>query len=198
MPKDPEILETWGIKSSTFVVAYTGLIGLMHATESIIEAARLLQHEKDIFFIFIGDGVKKQYIIDLAHNYNLKNILFMNAQPENELPRYIQSCDAGLATTKKVDLCKGTLPVKMFTYMACARPVLLAVDGEAKQLLEKSGAGIYVEPENASALSQAILKLKSDPNLCRSMGARGRKFVEKNYSRKQLAKKLESCLAHIM
>lgn len=192
--KDSKIRGNWKVKPSTFVIGYTGLHGLIHGLDCVIEAARLLQHEQDIFFVFIGDGVKKQNIIDLAHEYNLQNVLFMKAQPEDKLPRYIQSCDVGLATTKKIDLCKGTLPVKMFTYMACAKPVLLCVDGEARELLKESEAGLYVEPENAAALAQAILKLKSDPYLCQMMGNKGRKFVEKNYSRKQLAKKLESFL----
>jgi glycosyltransferase involved in cell wall biosynthesis len=97
-------------------------------------------------------------------------------------------------TTKNLAFCRGTLPVKMFSYMACAKPILLCAEGEAKKILEDSGAGLPVEPENVEQLKEAILKLKSSPHLCRKMGQAGRRFVETNYSRKQKAIELEELL----
>jgi glycosyltransferase involved in cell wall biosynthesis len=151
-----------------------------------------------LFFVFIGDGVRKQHLIDLAGQYQLKNVRFLNGVAEKELPRYIQSFDAGLATTKKMAFCRGTLPVKMFSYMACAKPVLLCVEGEAEKILQTAGGGLSVEPENVVQLKKAILKLKNNPALRKQMGQAGRRFVEKNYSRKQKAVELEELLLKIV
>ena len=133
----------------------------------------------------------------LARSYSLKNIRFLNSVPEDVLPAYIQSADAGIATTIKSELCKGTLPVKMFSYMACAKPVILGVDGEARDIIEEAKAGIYVEPENPQEMARTIIHLKKNPEVCKRMGENGRRYVEKYYSREELAKRLEHCLLDI-
>ncbi|RLB12682.1 MAG: glycosyltransferase WbuB [Deltaproteobacteria bacterium] len=195
--KDAQLLQTLGIDTSQFLVLYAGIHGLIHGLEAVIRAAHILK-DKRISFVFIGDGVKKKDIMRLAKSYLLKNVTFINSVPENLLPRYIQSCDAGIATTIKSELCKGTLPVKMFSYMACAKPVILGVDGEARQVIEKAKAGIYAEPEDPEDMAKAILTLKDNPRLCREMGKNGRRYVEKHYSRERLAKKLEQCLLDVI
>ncbi len=195
--KDVELLNSLGIKNSHFLVLYTGVHGLIHGLEAIIKAADILKNNK-VDFVFIGDGVKKKGIIRLAKNYFLKNVTFLNSIPENLLVKYIQSCDAGIATTIKSELCKGTLPVKMFSYMACAKPVILGVDGEARRIIENANAGLYVEPENPKDIAKAILTLKENPDLCKTMGENGRIYVEKYHSRSKLARKLERCFLSVI
>jgi len=192
--KQASILGEWSVDESNFVVAYTGLHGLIHGLDFVIEVAHQLRNEDKILFVFIGDGVRKDSLMTKAKEFKLKNIIFMDAKQENELACYVQNCDAGLATTKSIELCKGTIPVKMFTYMACSKPVLLCVDGEARSIVEQSSSGIYIEPENAEQLKLAILKLKANRKLCKSMGQKGRQLVEQHYSRAALAQKLEQCL----
>ena len=82
----------------------------------------------------------------------------------------------------------------MFDCMACERPVILSVDGEAKNVLNESGGGIFVEPENTADMLEAIFKLKNSPELCENIGKSGRAFVEQNFSRRQKALELEKIL----
>lgn len=192
--KDEKLLREFKLDPSKFIVAYTGLHGLMHGMDFILDAAKLVQDDRDIFFLFIGDGVRKAHLIETAKKYGLQNVIFLEAQEEKNLPHFIHSCDIGLATIKKTIVSDRVIPVKVFTYMACAKPVLLCVDGETRDIVESANAGIYIEPENAEQLKNAILKLKSDPSLCEAMGKNGRKLVEQNFSRAALAKKLEQCL----
>jgi len=72
--------------------------------------------------------------------------------------------------------------------MACERPVVIAVDGQARQIVEEAGAGVFVEPENSEALVKAILDLAEDPERRRQMGVSGRQYIVKNYSREKTAK----------
>ncbi len=196
--KDETILRELNLDPSKFIIVYTGLHGLMHGMDFILDAAKLLQDDKDIFFLFVGDGVRKAHLIETAKKYGLQNVIFLEAQEEKNLPHFIHSCDIGLATIKKTIVSDRVIPVKVFTYMACAKPVLLCVDGETRDIVESANAGIYIEPENAEQLKNAILKLKSDPSFCEAMGKNGRKLVEQNYSRAALAQKLEQCLLDAM
>jgi glycosyltransferase involved in cell wall biosynthesis len=87
----------------------------------------------------------------------------------------------------------------MYEAMACARPLLLAVDGEARDLIERqAGAALYVPPENAAALAAAILRLRDDPSLAGTLGAQGRAFVAAHFDRNALAAALESRIAALL
>jgi len=197
--KDRAVLEEWGLTPSDFVVIYTGLMGLMHGAEVIPEAAeRMSNSHPDVHFVLIGEGVLKEKLIGAVQRAGLRNVIFVPAKPERQLPRYIQSSDAGLVTTRNIPLCRGSLPVKMFSYMACAIPVLLAADGEARELVDRAGAGLCVEPENADQLVRSILQLKSNPQAGRRMGQNGRRLVQQRFSRKELAAGLEALLVREM
>ncbi|MGA2697189.1 MAG: glycosyltransferase, partial [Terriglobales bacterium] len=73
-------------------------------------------------------------------------------------------------------------------FMSCARPVILGVDGQARELLERAQAGLFVEPENSDALGDAILKLADDAKLRKRLGVNGRNYVVENASRASTAK----------
>lgn len=195
-PKDREIGERLGLEGK-FVVIYAGLHGLIHGMDAIIDCARMLRGRNDIVFLLVGGGVRKRDLISLAQDYGLGNVIFLPEQPESELARYLSCADLGLATTKKLALCEGTLPVKMFSYMACGLPVLLAACGEAKGVLEEARAGIVVEPENPLQLCEAILQLNENPALRQEYGRNGRDFVVRNFSRKDLAIRLEKVLQQV-
>jgi glycosyltransferase involved in cell wall biosynthesis len=87
----------------------------------------------------------------------------------------------------------------MFEFMACARPILLAVDGEARRVaVEEAGAAVYVEPEDATALAQAVRALRDQPEYSHQMGARGRAYVEEHYDRDRIAGGLEGRIGAVM
>lgn len=190
--RDPKLLESLGIPADAFVVIYTGLHGLMHGLNFVLDTACSLQDES-VFFLFIGDGVRKPHLVRRAGDLNLSNTVFLEGQSEEALPAYLHCADAGLVTTRKMAFCRGTLPVKLFTYMACAVPVLLCAEGEARTVLDRAGAGLAAGPEDMHALRKAVLDLKADEILRRSMGRKGRRFVQAHYSRKRFADALENC-----
>ncbi len=192
--RDRKLLQSVDIDPEKFIVVYTGLLGLIHGLDFVLLAAKKLMKTPDILFLFIGDGVQKEKLINKAQNLGVGNVCFLEAQAESRLPAFIQSSNAGLVTTKKIDLCKGTLPVKMFSYMACAKPVLLCVQGEARDLIEQSGAGICIEPEHVDELVQGIYYLRRDADRAENMGQKGRAFVRAHYSRRSLALELEKAM----
>ncbi|RKY85228.1 glycosyltransferase WbuB, partial [candidate division KSB1 bacterium] len=174
-----------------FVVGYFGIFGLAQGMEQLCDLVNNMKNLPDVHFLFVGDGPKKKMVLDIKHRKQLTNLTILDEIPREEIAEYISACDVTLVPLKKRKLFTSALPSKMFDNMACERPVILSVDGEARKLLEKAEAGIFVEPENTTQMMQAILTLKSNPHLCREMGKNGRALVEKNYSREKLASKLE-------
>jgi glycosyltransferase involved in cell wall biosynthesis len=173
-----------------FVPVYAGIHGIAQGLEIVVEAARLLQGEPDVHFVLIGDGPQKAEIARLVRSYGLENISLLPELPREAIPGHLSAADIALIPLRKLELFKGALPSKLFDAWACERPVLLSVDGEARQILESANGGVFVPPEDVRALANAILELKRDPDKRESMGKRGRLFTERHYSRETLAYRL--------
>lgn len=201
-PIDFSLRKKLNIAEQAFVVIYTGLHGLIHGMEVILQAAALLLKrgitEQCVYFLLIGEGVVKAQLQAMAQTLELTNVLFLAPQAEADLPAFIRLANAGLATTAKLPLTEGTLPVKMFSYMACARPVLLAVEGEARALIETAKAGLCIPPEDPAALVKGIEQMRNDPDLCRQWGANGRDYVTKQFSRQAQARQLAQLLERVV
>ncbi len=171
-----------------FVVSYIGTLGLAHGLETLIAAAERLQRTApEVLFMLVGEGADRERTLALANSKNLRNIRFVSQQPRANIPAYIAASDACLVLLKKSEVFKTVIPTKMLEFMACGRPVILGVDGQAREILERSRGGIYVEPENPDALCEAVLKLKQQQFLGEAMGRSGREYIVRNLSRERTA-----------
>ncbi len=101
----------------------------------------------------------------MAQSRGLANVRFLDQQPREKIPAFISASDACLVLLKKTDVFKTVIPTKMLEFMSCARPVILGVEGQARQIIEDAGAGLVIEPENAPALVEAIHQLSANPAL---------------------------------
>jgi glycosyltransferase involved in cell wall biosynthesis len=99
---------------------------------------------------------------------------------------------------KPLDEYKTTYPNKVFDYMAAGRPVVLAIDGVIRQVVDVAKCGVFSQPGNAKALADAISMLASDPDKCRIMGDNGRKYLIENFNREKTAAKLVKLLENII
>jgi len=171
-----------------FVVCYIGTMGMAHGLDTLIDAAtRLRDMVPDVVFLLVGEGAEKERIISLARARGLTNLRFVDQQPREKIPAYIRASDASIVMLKKTELFKTVIPTKLLEFMACARPVILAVDGEASKLLESAEAGVFVEPENVAALVEAVIRLRDDAALRERMGRAGRRYIVENLSRARTA-----------
>ena len=178
-----------------FLICYIGTMGNAHGLETLIAAAEELQTAlPSAIFLLIGEGAEKERIVELAAGRGLTNIQFLGQQPRERIPAYVSAADLCLVMLKKTELFKTVIPTKLLEYMACERPVIVAVDGQARQIVEEAGGGVFVEPENSRAVVKAILGCAEDPEQGRQMGTRGRQYIVSKFSREKTARDYVSVL----
>ena len=173
-----------------FLVTYVGTMGMAHGLETVLNAASEFQRQNsNVMFLLLGEGAEKQRIKSTAQSLGLSNVLFLDQQVRDKIPAFIGASDVCLVLLKKTDVFKTVIPTKMLEFMSCARPVILGVEGQAQQILEAANSGLAIEPENSQALVEAILKLKTNPELASALGNQGREYILRNFSRRQTANK---------
>jgi len=123
----------------------------------------------------------------LAQERGLDNIRFIGGQPRERIPALVSAADVCLVMLKKSDVFKTVIPTKLLEYMACERPVIIAVDGEARSMVETARAGVFVPPEDAHALAQTIRAVAQSAEERRRMGINGRKYILAGLSRESTA-----------
>lgn len=186
----------WGDR---FVVMYAGAHGRANALRQLVEAADLLRDEPRILIACVGDGPERAALAAEAQRRGLANIAFHGAQPKERMAAIVNACDVGAAVLQRNPTFRTVYPNKVFDYMACERPTLLAIDGVARDLVcGEARAGVFAEPEDPRALAAAIRALERDPEGRRAMGRSGREWVVKNASREALARRYASILEELV
>ncbi len=180
--------EALGLDEEPVVVSYVGTVGMAHDVGTILKAAALLKDTlPGLRFLIAGDGADLERLRNEARAAQLDHVIFTGLVPRERIPDYLAASDISLVTLKQSDVFKTVLPSKMFEAMAAARPIVLAVEGEAKATLEQSGGGVAVPPGDPRALAAAITQLAGDARQRHVLGAAGSKFVEREFGRRTWA-----------
>jgi len=180
-----------------FIVLYAGAHGLSNDLGIVLQAADQLRTDESIRIVFVGDGKEKPALLAQAKEMNLENVLFLSPVPKTEMCSMLAAADACIAILKPIELYKTTYPNKVFDYMAAGRPVILAIDGVIKELVESAGAGLAVEPGNPKALACAIQQLSANRGQARALGLAGRTYIERFYNRAHFSKKFALVLEDV-
>lgn len=170
-----------------FIAAYVGTHGMAHGLDTILEAALLTRGEPRIHYLLVGDGAERARLIERCTAMRLTNVSIIGQRPKAEMPSIWAATDASLIVLKRQELFKKVLPSKMFEAMAMERPIVLGVEGEARELLDAAGGGIGITPESAEELAAAVTRLAAEPALAARYGQQGACFVRENFDRARLA-----------
>jgi len=179
--------------SDKFILLNIGILGRIHSLETMIYALSRIK-VKEIVLVFIGDGAEKGKLKELVNRLKLVNVFFIQSQDSHFIPQIISNSDICLSTVRNIDLTKGTLPVKIFEYMACGKPIVAAIHGEAGKMIKKAKCGIIVEPENSKEMAEGILELYYNKDLRKKMANNGREYVNKHFLRENLIAEYEKKL----
>ena len=188
VPKDREtpLRRQYGWSGKT-VIMYIGTHGLSQGLATILDTAHLLRAREDLHFVFAGTGAEREMLMAKAQEMHLGNTTFLPMQSKDDMPDFYASADICLVPLKRREVFLYNIPSKMFEIMACARPIVLGVLGQAKELLEEAQAGVAVEPENPAAYADAIVALAGDPALRAVYGKSGREYVVAQHTRARKA-----------
>jgi len=176
-----------------FYCTFAGNIGEMQSVETILYAAKELIEQKDIIINIYGNGSRFDYIKSLKQTLELDNVVLHGRKDISEMPTVYAKSDALIITMKNDSLLSMTLPGKVQTYLAAGKPIIGSIGGEARLVINESGAGYVCDPEDAIGLSELIKKAKDNPHIT-NFGYLGRKFYDENYNKRAFFTKLEKLL----
>ena len=175
-----------------FVVSFAGTMGFAQGLEIVVNCAELLKSYKNILFLLVGDGIKKDGLINKAEDMQLNNIKFLSTQPKKVYPFILYTSDICLVTLDKKVLTPA-VPAKLLNIMASGRPVVVSMNlkGDAPKIIKSAECGYCVDADDVKGFSEAILKLYNNPTLREDMGKNGRSYAVKYFSRQVCVRKYE-------
>ncbi len=185
-PPDLELRARLGL-GERIAVLYCGAHGISHALSRVLDVAERLRRDPRFQFLFVGEGAEKAALEAKARSLALENVTFRDAVPREAVPALYRTADVVLVPLRAVPLFRSFIPSKMFEILACGRPILASLEGEAADILRASGAALVVPPEDVEALAQALTRLAGDPALREELASRGRPCVAGQFDRRKLA-----------
>jgi len=180
LPADEVLKKKLGL-SGKRVAIYAGNHGYAAGAEQILHAAKLLETHPDFHFLFVGDGPDKPRLQRLAAELQLQNTSFVDSVPLERMSSYLSIAEIALITLRKAGVTRGARPAKTFVMMAAAKPIILAAEGEAEELIESSQAGVIVPPDDAEKFASAILAMFENAEAARQIGLQGLAFVHEKF-----------------
>jgi glycosyltransferase involved in cell wall biosynthesis len=171
-----------------FIITYVGAHGVANHLQQLVEAGKQLE-DTNVLFLLIGQGMEKEKLKKMASEMEVKNVRFIDSVPKREVFKYILASEMGASVLKKADIFKTVYSNKTFDYMSCRKPVLMAIDGVSRKLVEDAHCGIYVEPENIEDYNKKIRMYLNDAARLKIDGDNGYEYAKKNFDREMLSGK---------
>ena len=187
LPRRNPFSAQWGL-DDRFVAMYAGNLGLTQGLEQVVEAARLLEGEPAIRLVLVGDGAGKSSLQRLVEGAGLRNVQFIPLQERELLPWVLASADVSLIMLR-MGMGRDSVPSKCYSIMASGRPIIACVDEgcDTRDLIERAGCGVWVQPQGGGALAEAILDLFRGEAYRARLGALGRAYVVEHHSKTHAA-----------
>ncbi|MDQ7001663.1 MAG: glycosyltransferase family 4 protein, partial [Ghiorsea sp.] len=153
LPKDAK--ERGEIPSSGFIVMFAGNLGAAQSLETIVGAAERLK-DKDIHWVFLGDGRRRKWLEDEVQQKGLDKVHILGRRDMATMPAYFSLADAMLVTLRDDPVMATTIPGKVQSYLACGKPIVGALSGSGQAVIQESGAGFCVDSGDIEAFSDSV------------------------------------------
>jgi len=194
---DPILREKLGV-TRRFTIVFAGHIGMAQGLDVVLSAAEMLVDLPEVMFLIVGEGPDRSRLQDLARTRRVNNVRFIGRRPAEEMPYLFALADGLLVHLRDAPTFRLTIPSKTIAYMACGRPVIMAVEGDAAELIRSTGAGLTCLPENPEELAHAVRKLWGmSPDARAGMGRAGRQRFLRCHTRTVVLKQYEALLVGI-
>jgi len=179
-----------------FRVMFAGNVGAAQGFETILAAAERLRDTADIHWLVVGDGRQLGWVRDeIARRGLVRTVHLLGRHPAETMPQWFAHADALLVTLRGDPIFALTIPAKVQSYMACARPVIASLDGEGARVIREAGAGLTAPADDHVGLARVVLEMaRMPPPEREAMGARGRAYFERHFERNALIARLEDLM----
>ena len=167
----------WGIPDDAFLVVYAGNLGAVQDLDVLLDAFAALRRHPDIRLVLVGEGVERARLTQRIRDEKLDAVLWRPATPVDRMPEVLAAADAAFLSLKPNAYSPGTIPSKLYDYLAAGLPILNMVEGSAAKVIASAQAGFNLKSGDAAALRVALFSLYADPALRRAMGKAGRQWV---------------------
>jgi len=186
--KDRALLKVLNLEGRK-IIGYIGTHGMAHRLDFILQCAAQMDGKNNCHFLLIGTGAEKNNLLKLKEQLNLKNVTMLDPVPKHEVKRYISILDIALINLRKSDLFTTVIPSKIFENAGMRIPILMGVNGEARQIVESYHAGVCFEPESEDDFNKKLHLLLSDFALYEECKEGCRKLAY-DFNRKHLAEQM--------
>ena len=194
---DPGVFRKDNDLPSNLLLIYVGAHGRANNLKMIVESAEALR-EEEVTFLLIGDGMEKKGLQQMTQEKGLTNVIFRDSMPKKEVVKYILASDIGISILVKSETFKTVYSNKTFDYMACSKPILMALDGISRDLVEEVQCGRYCDPGSSKEIVDGIRYYLENPHVINEEGSRGYEYALKNFDRRVLARKYAETLVSIV
>jgi glycosyltransferase involved in cell wall biosynthesis len=168
-------------ESEMINLLFAGNIGEMQSVETIIKAANELKDCDNIKWHIIGDGSDRLSCEKMAIEFGLSNVIFYGQRPLGEMSDFYSMADVFLVTLKANREISYTLPNKVQSYMAAGRPVIGAIDGETRLVIEEAECGFCCKAEDHVALAELIKGFALNIENYTALGVNSKKYYEEHF-----------------
>jgi len=198
-PSDGSFRRANGIGRERFVVLHTGNMGKKQDLRNVVRAATLSQTDPDLLWVIVGEGEERALVENEIKNSGSNNVLLLPLQPAETLSQLYAAADV-LLLNQKAAVKGAVIPSKLLTYMAAGHPVLAAAhtDSTASRLVIEAGCGVVVKPEEPASLAEGALRLRADAPLRSAMGANGRGYAERHYTKSRVLDSYDQFFASLL
>jgi len=178
-----------------FVILYSGSMGPCQDLGRVLDAAKLLSNEGNIVFLLMGAGQERSMLVKRVKKEDITNVLFWPYVPWELMPYVLNVADACVLVLRNHPMYFLALPKKFFEYVACGKPVIaFCPKGEVTRLVERWGAGVVVDPDDAEGLAEAVRLLSRNRKLVLEMGRNARRMAESLFSLEKIGEQLNNLL----
>lgn len=184
---------------SRFAVLFAGNLGLVQGLDSVIRSATLLPSSSDALFALVGDGSDRERLMAITKELGMcERVRFIDRQPMSRMPELMAAADALLVHLRRSELSRYVIPTKTLAYLAAGRPIIMAIEGAAADLISEAGAGMVVAPDEPEALAAAVISLSEMSDSARAaFGERGRAYLHANLAKERVITRYEDLLRRV-
>ena len=179
-----------------FVVTFAGNIGKAQDLDCILNAAKILKTQPNIKFWIIGDGRDFSRVRNLVKKYNLtETVKLLGHHPLEKMPEFYEKSNALLVTLQDKPIFAATVPGKLQSYLSYGKPIIGAINGDARSIIETSESGVCVSAGDHEALANAVLEVsKLTHEQQKQLGENGAEFYRRNFAKTIVIDKFEKNL----